>query len=188
MGKRMIIVEGPDGAGKSTLVEQLIKKFPVVEGTRGVEDRDKLWEVTKSDTYRAISEAFTDGLAPRVWDRLFWSEFAYYSITPRDIQFNEQDIATIPQTFKAMKAPVIFCMPPFAQVEANVNKVHQMRGVKTHIEDIYTTYENMLRDERYIPAGLNLMRYDYSATDARDVRHQIFGRIEAYLEVRQVKA
>lgn len=177
----MIIVEGPDGAGKSTLVKELQELFPqLLIGERGVDDRDKLWEVTRPDTYRAICESLTSE-NPHIWDRLFWSEFAYWRITSRECQFTGRDEHLIPNLIADLKVPVIWCMPPFEIVKENVMKEHQMEGVIRHIESIYELYQGMSKSPTLMPRGLNVVMYDYTSVGARDQRHRLIGRIEAYL-------
>jgi hypothetical protein len=177
----MIIVEGPDGAGKSTLVKELQELFPdLLLGERGVEDRDKLWEVTRPDTYRAISEALTSE-RPHIWDRLFWSEFAYWRLTSRECQFTGRDERVIPDLIATIGAPVIWCMPPFDVVKQNVMQEHQMEGVIRHIESIYELYQGMSKNHVLMPRGLNVVGYDYTSIGANDQRQRIIGRIEAYL-------
>lgn len=182
----MIIVEGPDGAGKSTLVKELKEQFPELEeGKRGVDDRDKLWEVTRPDTYRALAECLTTP-NPHIWDRLFWSEFAYWSVTGRECQFTVNDELVIPQVIKALRAPVIWCLPPITTVEDNVDNSKQMFGVAGNVTKIYEKYVQMRNQEMLMPHGINLMTYDYTSDDLGTDRSIIFGRVQAYLEHRNV--
>lgn len=180
----MIIVEGPDGAGKSTLVRELQEQFPtLLEGKRGVKDRDKLWEVTRPDTYRALAKCLLDP-NPYIWDRLFYSEFAYHKITPRDCQFGAADIAVIPQVIKALRAPVIFCMPNYSTVKANAAAEHQMDGVNENLSEIYSTYEAMVVNSTMVPHGMNLMFYDYNCSSTR--KDMIIRQVRTYLDARPV--
>lgn len=158
----MVIVEGPDGAGKSTLVKQLQDLFPELKtGERGTDNRDLLWTVTRSDTYNALRLALTPEEPPRIWDRLYWSEFVYYPFTSRECQFTIQDQMLIPSVIAGIAAPVIWCLPPKDLVLENEAKAHQMEGVSDNISDIYDAYVRMGRnlDDPRLNA---LFWYDYS--------------------------
>lgn len=164
----MIIVEGPDGAGKSTLVKQLQDLFPELKtGERGTDNRDLLWTVTRSDTYNAMRLALTPEEPPRIWDRLFWSEFVYSPVVGRECQFTDEDIALIPQVIAALKAPVIMCGPSFEVVQANAQRAHQMDGVNDGLARIYDSYKQIVGIRRYFPPKLNLIPYDYTSPEER---------------------
>ena len=151
----MIIVEGPDGAGKTTLVNEICEHFRLGQGERGTTNRDDLWKVTKPDTYRAIHDAISQpnavyGNITQVWDRLFWSEFVYWDLSnkARGCQFNDQDKRVIPHLIEAIAPPVIWCLPPELTVVRNtLNSRHQMKGVEENIKTIYHRYKDM---ERYV--------------------------------------
>lgn len=181
----MIIVEGPDGAGKTTLVSELLDEFPELRiGKRGTKDRSKLWTVTRKDTYRALAEA-CNAKKPHIWDRLFWSEFAYWEVTGREkCEFGPDDLSVVPGVIRALHAPVIWCMPPEEVVIANVKLDKQMEGVEENIQHIYSIYQAMLGDSVYVPTGTNLMTYNYLGENAIERKHQIFSMVEGYLAAR----
>lgn len=178
----MIIIEGPDGAGKTTLARQLGEEFPqLAEGTRGTKDRDELWKVTREDTYKALRHALTPGVTPLVWDRLFWSEFVYHSVMGRPCQFSGLDKSVILGVIAELHAPVIMCLPPEDVARKNINESKQMGGVKEDFEFIYESYESMVHEGQYFLPGINLLRYDYTAEDAREAKYRIFMSVACWL-------
>ena len=142
----MIVVEGPDGAGKSTLVRHICKKFHLKEGTRLTANRDEIWKTTRLDTFGAINDEFLGESRPRVWDRLgVWSDPIYskFSIPERKCAFTMHEVATVNEMFRMMEWLLIFCLPPKLDVINNVAETHQMKGVSEHIDGIYEAYANL---------------------------------------------
>lgn len=162
----MIIVEGPDGAGKTTLVQELVREFDFMVGERAVADRDKLYTVTRQDTHtalaRAILTAEKDGPAC-IWDRLFYSEMVYAPVVGRPIEFAVEERLWIRRIIEAAQFPVILCLPPRDTVRANSWKDDQMPGVKEGIDNIWDAYARMANDE-FFPQSV--MMYDYSNQEA----------------------
>jgi len=179
----MIILEGPDGAGKTTLVKHLQEDFGLAVGLRGTEDRTKLYEVTVSDTFRAIRGAFEFGSPPLLWDRLYYSELVYYRYTTGKCAFNHAQQKLIRHVIQAIGCPVILCLPP---LEVVVNCVleddrDEMEGVKTNIHAIYHAYEHMDLGN-VLP--VQTLVYDYT----KDPREIVTTYIENYLAIRQRRA
>lgn len=176
----MIIVEGPDGAGKSTLVEVLSKYFDIPVGERGTQDRSKLYTVTRSDTYRAISTDLIDP-TPRVWDRLYYSEMIYapLGMPKRKVEFNPTDQLTIGHLLKGV-AMTIVCYPRFEVVQANIKGTEQMSGVHERIPKIWTEYGKLQ------PA--NAVWYDYTGESkgaGYRTKAQLLDAVEHHIETRE---
>ena len=184
----MIIVEGPDGAGKTTLVNELLKEFDdLTLGPRATDDRDKLYEVTVEDTFNALSEAVRcrKGEA-KIWDRLFYSEFVYAPVTDRDCAFNEDQQSYINRIIQYLGIPIIICLPPLEVVKQNLGD-KQMEGVTENIDQIYELYADA---EWWPPA----MLYDYTgqAPLRRDDRmpfslHLIKQNLAHYFNTRRLR-
>lgn len=172
----MIVVEGPDGSGKSTLVKAICERFDLHEGTRGTLNRDLLWTVTKSDTMRALAGMVQGSHEPRVWDRLYYSDFVYapLSVTPRDCAFPPSVENHVEAVLASVQPPIILCLPPWSVVKANIESDrHQMDGVVERAFDIYAAYDNL-----EFPGWT--FRYDYTTDKVASVFHHI----DSYLQHR----
>lgn len=194
----MVIVEGPDGAGKTTLVRKLMADVPELRiGERGTKDRKLLYTVTVPDTYRALEHAVrgkgwqTDhGVGPDpvyIWDRLFYSEFAYapLGMPPREPMFNLSQKVHIRRIIEALRCPVILCLPPLLDVKRNVLVEEQMPGVLDKVEQIYNEYQAMLEDG-HLPQ--QTIVYDYTREDHRERYMLILAIIYTYIKMRRERA
>lgn len=187
----MIVVEGPDGAGKTTLVERLCEEFGLVVGERGTSNRDELYKVTFPDTMRALAEAvispdmdedkMSKSQRPIVWDRLFFSDFVYAPIQNRPVAFGPECKMFVLNMLEALKAPIIYCRPPQEVILSNVEDEdkHQMEGVRENVDKMIHTYDQLLRHSK---GHLNLIEYDYTEPGAH---YLVFAQIEAYMSLRK---
>lgn len=159
----MIIVEGPDGAGKSTLCEKLESHF-FQQGANRMDwmaemgiSRDEMKEVPTRRYYHALREAY--GPCTYIHDRLFFSSLVYGPLMQGNIQMSEEDRKTISRTILALACPIIVCLPPREIVHMNVSgEGHQMEGVREIIDDIYDGYQEVIVSQAY-PF---VMYYDYT--------------------------
>jgi len=174
----VIIVEGPDGAGKSTLVAQIRERFGIGEGVRGTSDRSLLYTVTVPDTFKALEGMITGDERPVVWDRLFYSEFVYHPLTGRHCQFSEGQRQHINEILMVVRPPIILCMPPTDVVYKNAGKDEQMDGVMDNLSRIYIAYNAMFR---WMPA--HTVIYDYTMED----NTRVMQIIESYLGRRSLR-
>jgi hypothetical protein len=141
----MIVVEGADGTGKTTLVNQLAQDFNLNVGMRGTHDRDKLFEVTRQDTYTALAHAVRGREHPKIWDRLGpFSDPIYSQVMKRRCAFKTTELDFARSIFKALQCPIIFCIVPFEVLQENcLNGGHQMEGVLDNLLYIASAYVSM---------------------------------------------
>lgn len=176
----MIVVEGPDGAGKTTLVEKILESYRLHEGERGVRNRDDLSTVARADTIKAVTTEMECRAAPLVWDRLApWSDMVYAPVVGRDTAFTVAEADSYRKLIYGLGI-VIVCLPPLAEVRANIIGTHQMEGVHRGITKIWFRYQDFLIYERS-PKYPTLIKYDYTTHDS----HQVTHAIDTYLEVRK---
>lgn len=140
----MILVEGCDGSGKTTLVNQLAEDLRLTVGQRGTHNRDKLFEVTRQDTYTALAAAVKHDKPPQIWDRLGpFSDPIYSRVMDRNCAFKIAELQFVRYILKTLKCPLIFCIVPLSVLQENVLKEHQMEGVEDNLPYIAGAYENL---------------------------------------------
>ena len=155
MDKR-IIVEGPDGSGKSTLIELLLKIFP---------NQLHLVEGFKHSKYDDYYEWFTDVVSSLstetipVHNRLFYSELVYGKVLRGKI-----DVPHVEEWKTAFRqdAFLIYCTLPYEELVRSATENPQMEGVMQNLRAIQNEYERIMGEElpRYWGAG-RCVSYNY---------------------------
>lgn len=135
----MIILEGPDGAGKSTLIQRLSEDLdlPVAKractSTGGPVDNLGHW---------AAGDVMGWGKFPiSLYDRHpFISEYIYGPVIRGHIDPTMERLHPSYRWRFMAESLVVLCMPPLDVVKANLAAEQQMDGVTNHIELIYALY------------------------------------------------
>lgn len=152
----IIVLEGPDGAGKSTLAQEFVR--------RGFEYRyhddppkpgeDKFATYTKA----ILSVAPTEDV---VFDRFAPSEHVYGLVRRGETQIGIEQLRLINRLLYSRGAFTIFCLPPFATVEKNwrARLKDELVQDSGQLEKLYHAYD-ALRSSEY--DRLHAIAYDYS--------------------------
>lgn len=138
----MIIVEGPDGAGKTTLIGQLQERYGlevaprvVTKGAEAMTDL-KVW----------VEQNLAGGFQYRIFDRhRLISEYIYGPLLRKKQQPGFTDLTwswmQLDKLYRDVQPFIIYCLPPLEVVAENIylsgdeNKV-----VLEHIEAMYAAY------------------------------------------------
>lgn len=176
----MIVVEGPDGAGKTTFVE-LLKSYTNLEVAPRVVAQDTTAMV---DLQRWVHDNVTKGWHETIYDRhRLISEPIYGPVMrPAQPEPGFSDLSwfyAMLEAFYDCKPVIIYCLPPFETVWENVmrdenNGVFHTRG--DAVRQIWTAYMNKACTEFALRRHETWV-YDYTADDPmyyiRHIQRQI---------------
>lgn len=162
----MIIVEGPDGSGKSSLIRRLSEDTGLriheraSDSIQGPIGDMSVW------AYRDVTTQLDHHLV-EIYDRHpLVSQYIYGPIAREYLEPDMQS-ATMHLAIRmlAKQCLMIFCLPPVDTVVANTHAEQQMQGVDENIRRIYHMYCSM---RMFWPNPANLMMYDYTQKGSYD--------------------
>jgi hypothetical protein len=164
----MIVVEGGDNVGKSTLVEQLVnesngllyvmrrQKFsPTAGGTIGQSYLDMLVPGNQGD------RPIIFGLA----DRLLASEHVYGKLFRGGSRLSKREHFLILATLISYNAIIVFCDPPDTAIEASWAEREQL-----YPHDPLLIAAKYREEMPRIFGPLPVLRYDWTASNATEAR------------------
>lgn len=176
----MIIVEGPDGAGKTTLIKQLIEATGLPVAPRVVsKDAEAM-----VDLKRWTEENIKGGFQPLIFDRhRLISEPIYGPVLREKPEPGFDDV----EWFHAMLAGlyldvcpiIVYCLPPWPVVWANIMKSEDNRvfhGNPQGFRQIYQAYFNKAMTDQVLYSSS--FTYDYTEPQiAPVVLRYLIGRV-----------
>jgi len=158
----MIILEGPDGAGKTSLMSTLLDRFPNIEeharaSTSKGGPVDNIFDWAHNDvmSWEQQRLSFYDR-HPMISEPIYGPIVRDY-VDPRFASFEGEDLG-LRMLFDSL---IIICLPSLEEVVANVtgNEQDQMSGVADNIGQIYAKYQLLLTALR---GRRNVFWYDYN--------------------------
>lgn len=156
----MIIVEGPDGAGKTNLINRLGERFQLDVHPKFVHSTD--YAGTAHDLFsracRDVVEVHKDLL---LYDRHpLISEYVYGPIIRGEFPARvwTGPIARQMVNRLAAKSFVVWCRPSNERLRSSVSDERDMAGVSTLIDTIAGVYDTL----SVMWPGLNTIKYDYA--------------------------
>ena len=162
-GVPMIIVEGPDGSGKTTLVGQIEEQWKLTREPRAVSKDAKA--LTPVDRY--IERELEKGFGLRLYDRFAMISSPCYAMLPdRTFSGDMFDPTWLRLTwaqFYRINPVVIVCLPSMDTVKGNtrVGK-HDGVNLENDIETIYIQYLSWFAGQVH---NTSVMRWDYHNPD-----------------------
>lgn len=177
----MILIEGCDGTGKTTLVNQLSEDLCLSVGQRGTANRDELYKVTREDTYTALSRAVEGYHPPYIWDRLGpISDPIYARVMGRECAFTKAELNYFKRVAEAVKFPIVICDVPLDVAQENQLQAHQMKGVDANFPYIHGMY-TAWRDD-ILTWNLPCHVYNYRVENSYE---ELLGQLKHYITLRK---
>jgi len=149
----MIIIEGPDGGGKSTLVKTLHEDLGIEldEAAKFSKERRndpqfRSPEEVRLRVYKALTREVVGRKEPLLYDRLYFSSLVYTDAYGREPDFNFSEQVHIGRCLNAFKVPVVFCLPPWEDIaKQNLTVDHEqgMSDLQAKIAKVYNTYHSL---------------------------------------------
>ena len=159
----MIIVEGPDGGGKSTLVSRIETDWNLKREPKAVtSDAQSLFPI---GTW--IEEELAKGFSMRVYDRFALISSARYLMfenrTFVEPLTNPDWLKIQYHTMKRVDPVIIYCLPPLEEVKANLSREDNSGGkALSNIEESYYGYVDYFSRDGY---NTSTMVWDYTNPD-----------------------
>jgi hypothetical protein len=162
----MIIVEGPDGAGKTTLIRQMMERYQdgLTIAPRVVsKDAEAM-----VDLRQWVNTNLDEGPQYKIFDRhRLISEFIYGPVLRTEQQPGFDSVTWVWHSlrrFQQMRPVLIYCIPPLEAVMANIAGDEDNQVVWNHIMGIYTAY---LQRATLDALNAGAIIYDYT-TDGQE--------------------
>lgn len=174
----MIIVEGPDGSGKSTFIEALgltASKVRALRGGQGGTNADGQCDVTASGWGgdQEATVAYARGLHARMdqeqaaYDRYHLSEVVYGPMLRDKSGIDGNELRVLRRLLYARGIPTVVCLPPFAVTRKNVETPGRERPAFQTPEFLWTAYQRW-STVAFAGQDANVIVYDYrQEPDAR---------------------
>lgn len=175
----IIIVEGMDGTGKTTLVQQLAHRLEIqprkLVGSLGPGDDYRLVlvnrtrsEITELETASAKGESIK-----RLYDRFPIISEAVYGSTLRGHNCFGGLYYPFRSRLLALKTVIIYCRPDREVIRANVQQGPQMDGVLEHFGELLHAYDKLFVELMESPVNSYITVFDYTRDEVGELIHNI---------------
>ena len=175
----VIIVEGMDGTGKTTLVQQLAHRLEVKPrkfvGSLGPSDDYGLVLVNRTISEITELEITSSGRRPvkRLYDRFPLISEAVYGPILRGHNCFGGLYYPLRRRLLALKTVIIYCRPNRKVIQANVREAPQMSGVLEHFGELLDAYDKLFVELTESPVNSYITVFDYTRDEVRELVYKI---------------
>lgn len=173
----MIILEGMDNSGKTTLAQRLLEEFPELRVIKSC------GHASVGDALAWVAAAIRNEDPRMLYDRYFpISERVYGTVCRQGDIFGSYTFDILSLTFRR-EPLIIYCRPPLSTIEQWGDRP-QMPGVKDRTHELLKRYDwlmDLIRD-MYLKPTL-IVDYDY--TDPKSYTHTV-AAVSMYLKTHRM--
>lgn len=158
----IVVVEGPDGAGKSTLIDNLRlsceKHYVTLRRSGPPKDLEEIKCIVSW-----IERFHPSYPTPLIMDRHpFISEAIYGNLLRgQSLMQDYYQMHDIDMHFRGHINRIIYCRPPSGIIHKKLHENPQLKGVVERIDEIIRMYDSTMRYINH--AGCPVVEYDWSA-------------------------
>lgn len=165
----IIVVEGCDGSGKTTLVEkaregQRERYFVIVRASRYPPNLQTAFKYLQWIKHQRELDLVLDRIhfiSDRIYGPILRNEDLFGSMP---IDFGIQEVGAI-----------VYCRPPTEKIRENVAKLPQMKGVAEKLDDLIRMYDVHMEFLR--GKGFKILTYDYTVDDAKSFWRHVWSQV-----------
>ena len=178
----IIIVEGMDGTGKTTLAQQLAHRLEVQPrkyvGSSGPSDDYRLTLVDRTISEITELEITSERGEPvkRLYDRFPLISEAIYGPTLRGCNCFGAQYYLARRRLLTLRTVIIYCRPPKNVIRSNVQQTPQMSGVLEHFDELLDAYDQLFLELTDSPMNSYITVFDYT----RDVVPELIYKIRRF--------
>lgn len=175
----IIIVEGMDGTGKTTLVQQLAHRLEVKPrkfvGSLGPSDDYRLVLVNRTRPEISELEITSAEGRPvkRLYDRFPLLSEAIYGPALRGRNCFGGLYYPLRSRLLALKTVIVYCRPDRDVIQANVQQAPQMPGVLEHFDELLDAYDKLFVELTDSPVNSYITVFDYTRDEVRELIYKI---------------
>ena len=175
----MIIVEGVDNTGKTTLIKQLKERFPLLEVVKSPGPSPELGRWVCAELLQQ------QPAKTKIYDRFFFSEFVYGPVLRDSICFSDRESKLILGLLHVAYPLIVICYRNVKDSLKTFNDREQMEGVENKYLHLVAGYQTVVEPmlEKY---GFSYITHNFANSNAFE--DEVVPRVARHLKRRTLSS